>query len=130
MADAVEEEVGSWIDANYDPAMTVGEWWQLVFDAGYSHPSLPENAYGKGWSQAMEMSAMRTFAAQDAVGPPPGLGYMLAAPTIADHGTPEQIERYLPEILKGNEAWCQLFSEPGAGSDLAGLQTKGEQDGD
>lgn len=130
MADAVEEEVGAWIDANYDPTMTVGEWWQLVFESGYSHPSLPENAYGKGWSQAMEMAAMRTFAAKDVVGPPPGLGYMLAAPTIADHGTPEQIERYLPQILNGTEAWCQLFSEPGAGSDLAGLQTKGEQDGD
>lgn len=126
----VEAEVGAWLDANWDPSMTVGEWWQRLADSGYSHPSLPEHAGGKGWSQSMEMTAMRTMAARDVVGPPPGLGYMLAAPTIADHGTPEQVERFLPSILNGREAWCQLFSEPGAGSDLAGLQTKAEKDGD
>ena len=126
----VEAEVGAWIDANWDPEMTVGQWWQLLADSGYAHPSLPEHAFGKGWSQSMEMAAMRTMAARDVVGPPPGLGYMLAAPTIADHGTEEQINRYIPQILNGKEAWCQLFSEPGAGSDLAGLQTKGELDGD
>ena len=54
----------------------------------------------------------------------------MAAPTIADHGTPEQIERYIPQILNGREAWCQLFSEPNAGSDLAGMQTKADLDGD
>ena len=64
------------------------------------------------------------------VGPAPGLGYMLAAPTIADHGTPEQVERYIPQILNGRQAWCQLFSEPNAGSDLAGMQTKADLDGE
>ena len=55
---------------------------------------------------------------------------LLAAPTIATHGTPEQIERYVRPIVTGAQAWCQLFSEPGAGSDLAGLGTRAVRDGD
>lgn len=130
MSENVEVEVGDWVDANWDPERTVGEWWQLLADSGYAHPSLGEHAGGKGWGQGMAMRAMRVLAEKNVLGPPPGLGYMLAAPTIAEHGTPEQIERYLPKILNGEEAWCQLFSEPVAGSDLAGMQTKAEVDGE
>lgn len=126
----VETEVASWIEDNWDPALTVGDWWQLLADSGYAHPALPENAGGKGWSQGAAGQVMRTLASMDVVGPPPGLGYMLAAPTIAAHGSQEQIERFIPNILNGREAWCQLFSEPAAGSDLAGLQAKAEKDGD
>jgi alkylation response protein AidB-like acyl-CoA dehydrogenase len=64
------------------------------------------------------------------LGPPMGLGLMLAAPTIAAHGDPEQQQRFIRRIVDGTDAWCQLFSEPGAGSDLAGLQTKAVRDGD
>jgi alkylation response protein AidB-like acyl-CoA dehydrogenase len=126
----VEQLVGDWVDANWHLDLTVGQWWQLLADSGYCHPSLPVEAGGRGWSQGQAMTAMRTLAQKGVIGPPPGLGYMLAAPTLAAHGTPEQIGRYLPKILNGEEAWCQLFSEPGAGSDLAGLQTKGERDGE
>jgi alkylation response protein AidB-like acyl-CoA dehydrogenase len=55
---------------------------------------------------------------------------MLAAPTIADHGTQEQIDTFVRDIVTGQRAWCQLFSEPGAGSDLAGLATRAVEDGD
>jgi len=65
-----------------------------------------------------------------ALGPPGGLGLLLAGPTIYTHGTPEQKERYLRDIVTGQKAWCQLFSEPGAGSDLAGLQTRALKDGE
>ncbi len=126
----VTAEVATWLEANWDPNLTVGAWWQMLADSGYSHPGLPEHAGGKGWSQSQVTAALRTMASMDVLGPPPGLGYMLAAPTIAAHGTPEQIDRYIPQILNGQEAWCQLFSEPAAGSDLAGLQTKAERDGD
>ncbi|MGI9622187.1 MAG: acyl-CoA dehydrogenase family protein, partial [Acidimicrobiales bacterium] len=65
-----------------------------------------------------------------AVGPPTGLGMMLAAPTIAKNGTADQIERFVKPILNGQHAWCQLFSEPNAGSDLASIQTSALADGD
>lgn len=130
MADDPMNELSAWLDANWNPSLSVGEWWQILADSGYAKPSLPENAGGKGWSQSQETQAMRLMASKDILGPPPGLGFMLAAPTIAAHGTQEQIDRYIPKILNGREAWCQLFSEPVAGSDLAGLQTKGERDGD
>lgn len=128
--DAVERQVAAWVDDNWDPDLTLGEWWQRLADSGYAHPSLPEAAGGRGMSQADALRVMRVLADRKVVGPPPGLGYMLAAPTIAEHGTPTQIERYLPRILNGREAWCQLFSEPNAGSDLAGLQARATRDGD
>jgi alkylation response protein AidB-like acyl-CoA dehydrogenase len=66
--------------------------------------------------------------------PAPGvrnpIGYGMCAPTIATHGTPEQKERYLRPLFTNEEIWCQLFSEPGAGSDVAGLSTRAERDGE
>ena len=76
------------------------------------------------------MLVQQTIAEFGALGAPGGLGLLLAAPTIATHGTPEQIEEYVRDIVTGQRAWCQLFSEPGAGSDLAGLQAKAMKDGE
>ncbi len=129
-AEEVRAEAGAWIDASWDPDLTVGQWWRLLAEQRYSHPMLPPEAGGRGWSRDLAQAVLRALAERDALGPPTGLGMMLAAPTIAAHGTPEQVERYVPAILEGREAWCQLFSEPGAGSDLAGLQCRAERDGD
>lgn len=115
---------------NWDPDMTVAEWWERLGLAGWAAPSLPENAYGRGLSRNDSVRVAETIGEFGALAAPGGLGLLLAAPTIATHGTQEQIERYVRDIVTGQKAWCQLFSEPVAGSDLAGLQTRAVQDGD
>jgi len=123
-------ELQDWLNDNWDPDLTVAQWWERLGLAGWSAPSLPTNAYGRELSRADAVKVGQTIAAHGALGPPGGLGLLLAAPTIATHGTQEQIDLYVKDIVTGQQAWCQLFSEPGAGSDLAGLTTKGVKDGD
>jgi alkylation response protein AidB-like acyl-CoA dehydrogenase len=126
----VRAEVKDWVADHWDPELTVREWWKRLAAAGYSAPMLPEQLGGKGYSRDLAQAVNAELGEHGVVGPPVGLGLMLAAPTIAVHGTPEQQAELIPPILDGTVAWCQLFSEPGAGSDLAGLQTKAEKDGD
>ena len=126
----IRAEVEAWLDENWDESLTVGEWWDRLGPSGYAHPMLAPNAYGKGYSQSQAAAVMAIMADREVMGPPTGLGRMLAAPTIATHGTQEQVDEFLPSIMDGSVGWCQLFSEPGAGSDLAGLTCKAERDGD
>jgi alkylation response protein AidB-like acyl-CoA dehydrogenase len=123
-------EVTAWLEESWDPDLTVAEWWERLGLAGWAAPGLPENAYGKGLSRGDAVRVQQAIAEFGALGAPGGLGLMLAAPTIATHGTQEQVDRYVRDIVTGQKAWCQLFSEPGAGSDLAGLQSRAVQDGE
>jgi alkylation response protein AidB-like acyl-CoA dehydrogenase len=129
-AATVRGRVEAFCDEHWDPDATVEQWWRLLAEAGYSHPMLPQAAGGLGYGQDQAALVSLVLAERNVLGPPGGLGRMLAAPTIAIHGTPEQIERYVGEILDGRVGWCQLFSEPNAGSDLASLQCRAERDGD
>ena len=129
MADTLEE-LDEWLDANWDPELTVAQWWRRLGAAGWAAPALPPHAYGKGLSRSEASAVGHHIVKRGAVAAPGGLGMMLAAPTIAVHGTPEHIEKYVLPIVTGQQAWCQLFSEPGAGSDLAGLGCKAAKDGD
>ncbi len=128
--DEIHELTNAFVDENWDPEMTVRQWWDRLATARLVNTTLPVEAGGRGWTGAQAAASNKVLADRRVVGGPGGLGMLLAAPTIAAHGSPEQIERWVPRILDGTEAWCQLFSEPGAGSDLAGLQCKAEKDGD
>jgi alkylation response protein AidB-like acyl-CoA dehydrogenase len=123
-------ELRAWLEHTWDPDLTVGAWWELLGTSGWAAPTLPTNAFGRGAARSVGVQISQEIAAFGALGAPGGLGLLLAAPTIADHGTQEQIDTYVRDIVTGQRAWCQLFSEPGAGSDLAGLSTRAIEDGD
>jgi alkylation response protein AidB-like acyl-CoA dehydrogenase len=124
------DDLDTWLGANWDPDLTVAEWWERLGASGWASPMLPETAYGKGLARNEANAVAQRIVAHGALGAPGGLGMLLAAPSIATHGSPEQIERFVRPIVTGQQAWCQLFSEPGAGSDLAGLGTKAVKDGE
>jgi alkylation response protein AidB-like acyl-CoA dehydrogenase len=128
--DELIAELRSWLGENWDPDLSVAQWWELLGLSGWANPSLPRNAYGRDVSRSDAVRIAQEIAGFGALSAPPGLGMLLAAPTIAAHGTQEQIERYVRPIVTGQVAWCQLFSEPGAGSDLAGLTSRAVRDGD
>jgi alkylation response protein AidB-like acyl-CoA dehydrogenase len=124
------DELKQWLSENWDPDLTVGEWWDRLGLSGWAAPFLPENAFGRGLSRNDAVRVQQEIASFGALAAPGGLGLLLAAPTIASHGTQEQIDLYVRDIVTGQRAWCQLFSEPSAGSDLAGLQTRAVKDGE
>ena len=106
-------------------------WARTMFEGGWAGLAWPKEYGGRDLSPIEHLIFAEEYAAASA---PPlidiGVGPALTGPTLIHHGTPEQKERFLQPILTGEEVWCQGFSEPGAGSDLAGLQTRAVLDGD
>ena len=128
-ADAAQKAAARWIDENWDPAISISEWLGRLADSGWAKPTWAVGSFGLGLTNEEAAAASQAFRKIGAPGPQGGLS-MLAAPTIVAHGTEEQKQRFVRAILTNEETWCQLFSEPGAGSDLASLQTKAMRDGD
>ena len=98
---------------------------------GWHVAAWPEEFGGRGATNeeaALIARVLTAFAAPDLY--PYLVGLALVGPTLLEHGTPEQCRRFLPTLATGEEIWCQLFSEPEAGSDLANLATRATQDGD
>ena len=128
--DSVGHDVRHWLATNWDPDRALVEWRAALVDSGWAVPSWPQEWYGLGlpsWADKVVSDELRRAGA---VGTPLGGGMSLAAPTILTHGTDELRGRILRPTLTGEITWTQLFSEPGAGSDLAGLSTTALRDGD
>ena len=126
----VRAEFASWLAANWDPDLPLWTWRELLCDSGWAVPHWPVKWFGRGlpaWSESVVAEESR---ARGAVGLPSGVGMSLAAPTILEHGSDHLKESFLRPTITGEFTWCQLFSEPGAGSDLAGLQARAVRDGD
>jgi len=120
--------------AEHDPATTpAAEFNSARFDAGLAAVHYPAGHGGLGLSRSLQPAADEEFAKGGAHDLDPRrnvIGLGMAAPTIIAFGTDEQKTRWLKPLWTAEEIWCQLFSEPGAGSDLAGLGTRAVRDGD
>jgi alkylation response protein AidB-like acyl-CoA dehydrogenase len=119
--------------ADFPPATTPPQkFLEEQFDRGLAWVHFPPDCGGLGLTPKDQQRAMQRLNAggAPAAGIKNPIGYGMCAPTIATHGTPEQKARYLRPLFSNEEIWCQLFSEPGAGSDVAGLATRAERDGD
>jgi alkylation response protein AidB-like acyl-CoA dehydrogenase len=120
--------------AAHDPRTTDRlEFLRARYDAGLAWVAFPEGHGGLGLPQALQPEVDRLFAEAGAPDNRPrtnGIGLGMAAPTILSFGTDEQKARFLKPLWTGEEIWCQLFSEPGAGSDLANVSTRAVRDGD
>jgi alkylation response protein AidB-like acyl-CoA dehydrogenase len=106
------------------------EWQRKLFDCGWAGIAWPEEYGGRGGTPAEARIFAREQARFDVDAGAFAVGIGMVGPTLIAHGTEAQKQRYLPALLRGDEVWCQLFSEPGAGSDLAGLRTRAVRDGD
>ena len=105
------------------------EWQRILNKRGWAAPHWPVDHGGTGWSEMQ----LYIFASECAAANAPGLapqGLRMVAPVIMALGTEEQKAHYLPRILSGEDYWCQGYSEPQAGSDLAALQLRADRDGD
>ncbi len=107
----------------------ISRWQRILDEHGWGAPAWPPEFGGTGWSKAQQFIFETECALADA---PPQLafGVKMVAPVIMRFGSIEQQQRFLPRILAAEDWWCQGYSEPGAGSDLASLRTRAELDGD
>ncbi len=112
------------------PAQDHARWKQAMADAGYGAPTWPKAYGGAGLSAEQAEVMAEELELAGAFNPIAGLGLMMLGPTLLEFGSEEQKRRHLPPIARGELQWCQGFSEPGAGSDLASLRLRCEDRGD
>jgi len=135
--EAFRAELRSWLEAHPSPdieiAQTVEEaevlrdWQRTLHSGGWVGVHWPTEFGGRGASPAQVAIYHQELARANAPQIPGGGGVTLVGPTLIAHGTEEQRAQWMPRILAADDIWCQLFSEPDAGSDLAGLSTRAEQ---
>jgi alkylation response protein AidB-like acyl-CoA dehydrogenase len=149
--DAFRAEARTWLDENYPASLRRGAepgseeammtamlnpnadqklWKQRMAEKGWGTPTWPKAYGGGGLTQSEARVLQQEMDRIGASNPMMGMGTSMFGPTLLEYGTEEQKQRHIPKIVKGEVRWCQGYSEPGAGSDLAGLQTKCEDAGD
>jgi len=128
-AETYRDEVRAFVREHAPDGRFPADWNVRLAEAGYVAPHWPK-PYGRDAGPVQQLVIDEELRAAGAPRPLNPIGIGWAGPTLLAAGTQEQQERYLPRILSGAELWCQLFSEPGAGSDLASLTTRAERDGD
>ncbi|MDH3683163.1 MAG: acyl-CoA dehydrogenase family protein [Acidimicrobiia bacterium] len=122
-------EVRSWLAENWDDTLDRKSWLGLVADSGWAAPSWPEQWYGRGLDPEQTNVVLAEFRAVGADGTAQDKNNLWAN-TVLAFGSDELKKRFLKPLLLGEVGMCLLYSEPGAGSDLAGIQTRAERDGD
>ena len=127
---SLQAEVRTWLQANWDPNLALVEWRTKLAETGWGSAHWPVEFYGRGLSAAESAAVDDVFHDMNVVGAASSGVRMLAAATLLEHGNAEQKTKYLKRILTGEDSWCQLFSEPGSGSDLAGSTTRADLQGD
>jgi alkylation response protein AidB-like acyl-CoA dehydrogenase len=132
LADNLDEDLkragrlGTSVYADYDITM---RWHKILHKVGWLVPSWPEEYGGTGWDLMRQYIFASEFSKAGAPSLSP-MGVGMIGPALIGHGTQEQKDFYLPRIRSGEDFWCQGYSEPGSGSDLASLQMKAEDKGD
>lgn len=117
-------------DADADHVRRCRHWQGVLFEHGWAGITWPREYGGRGGTGVEQSIFDQEQAAFDVSTGVFAVGIGMAGPTLIAHGTDDQKRRYLQPMLSGAEIWCQLFSEPGSGSDLASLATRAERDGD
>jgi alkylation response protein AidB-like acyl-CoA dehydrogenase len=125
-AASVRAELRRWIDAHWDPELSLAQWRALLADSGWACPAWPRGWCGRSLPPGLAEVVTGELADAGVPGPAEGVGRTLAAPVLLSHGGEDLKRRLIRPTVTGEITWCQLFSEPGAGSDLAGLATRAE----
>jgi alkylation response protein AidB-like acyl-CoA dehydrogenase len=126
----VRAEVQAWLKDNWDPDMSLVAWRSKLADSGWGMPQWPKEWYGRGLSHSLARVVEEEMANVGAVSVAKSGVRLLAAATLLEHGSDAQKKQLLRRILTGEDTWCQFFSEPGSGSDLAGATTRADLKGD
>lgn len=128
--ESLKRDVTAWLGEHWNPDQTLLEWRLKLLESGWGAPSWPIDYYGRGLPVSAVETVDDVFTAHGALGAAHSGVRMLAAATLLEHASDAQKRQYLKGIITGEDAWCQLFSEPGSGSDLAGASTRADRQGD
>jgi len=145
--DTFRAQARDWLKAHFPPSLKgkggfmngeggapssadIRAWTRAMGETGWGVPTWPKAYGGGGLSSAQARALQQEMNAIGAWNPIGGMGVMMFGPTLLEYGTEAQKQRHIPAIVRGEIRWCQGFSEPGAGSDLASLQAKCEDKGD